>query len=440
MLCPVLLGLTKSRPRKWAVSFFVRARMDDVNRNMAVKFKIICSVVWGVLALSAQAQPAWSFDQLLQSTLASHPLVQGKRAAQGAAQAEREGADWQRYPALSLEASTQGSGASLLRLEQPLWTGGRITAAIDAAGSRFDAAGAALEEARQELGLKVIAASTEALRQQSRQQHGVTDVREHEKLLAMIQRRVAQEVSPQADQRLAASRLYASANELSVSTQALNNALAQLTQLAGQPVAAIALPAAPEAGALASLPAVLTQALAYSPTLRRLAFEEATAQADIASKRSAYMPQLVLRLENSTGLQASEQRAMLVLLAQPGAGLSAKSGADAAVARREAARLAREAAEREVRERVTLDWNEWVATRLRLENASQARAMSTEVAESYARQYTAGRKTWIDVLNAVREATQSELAVDDAQAQMLAAGLRLRALTGALINNTDFAQ
>lgn len=394
-----------------------------------------------LLALAAQAQPAWNFEQLLQSTLASHPLVLGKRAAQGAAQAEREGADWQRYPALSLEASTQNSGASLLRLEQPLWSGGRITAAIDAAGSRLDAAGAALEEARQELGLKVIAASTEALRQQARQQHGITDVREHEKLLAMIQRRVAQEVSPQADQRLAASRLYASANELSVATQALNNALAQLTQLTGQPVTGVALPAVPEAGALASLQAVLTQTLAYSPLLRRLAFEEATAQADIASKRSAYMPQLVLRLENSTGLQAaSEQRAMLVLLAQPGAGLSAKSGADAAVARREAARLAREAAERDVRERATLDWNEWVATRLRLDNASQARAMSTEVSESYARQYTAGRKTWIDVLNAVREATQSELAVDDAQAQMLAASLRLRALTGTLINSTGAAQ
>ena len=97
-----------------------------------------------------------------------------------------------------------------------------------------------------------------------------------------------------------------------------------------------------------------------------------------------------------------------------------------------AARLAREAAERDVRERVTLDWNEWLAASLRLENAHQARAMSTEVFESYARQYTTGRKTWIDVLNAVREATQSELAADDARAQMLAASLRLRALTGTL--------
>lgn len=401
-------------------------------------FRTISLAALALMAAAAQAQPVWNFDQVMQAALASHPLVLAKRSAQNAAQAEREGAEWQRYPSFSAEASTQSGGlnARLLRLEQPLWTGGRITAGINAAGSRFDAAGAALDEARQELSLKVIAATTEALRQQVRQQHGITGVKEHEKLLGMIQRRVAQEVSPLADQNLARARLYASANELSVTTQALNNALAQLAQLAGQPVTAIDAQGVTEAGAPANLDAAMTQALAHSPTLRRLAFEEETASADIASKRSAYMPQLVLRVESSAGGQTPDSRAMLVLLAQPGAGLSAKSGVDAAVARREAVRLAREAAERDMRERLTLDWNEWVAARLRLANADQARAMSTEVFESYARQFTTGRKTWIDVLNAVREATQSELAVDDARAQMLAASLRLRALTGTLTSTT----
>ncbi|MDP2240496.1 MAG: TolC family protein [Burkholderiales bacterium] len=396
-----------------------------------MKFRILAIAALSFVAATAQAQQPWTFGKVLQEALANHPLVLGKRSAQDAAQAEREGAEWQRYPTPTLEASTQSGGAGLLRLDQPLWTGGRITAGIDAAGSRLDAAGAALDEARQELAIKVIAATTEALRQQARQQHGVAGVKEHEKLLAMIRRRVTQEVSPLADQRLAASRLYASANELSVTTQALNNALAQLTQLAGQPVTAITEQGLSEAGAPAGLDAALTQMLAHSPTLRRLTREEEVADADIASKRAAYMPQLVLRLESSAG-QTTDNRAMLVLSAQPGAGLSAKSGVDAAVARREAARLAREAAERDARERITFDWNEWVAARLRLENANQARAMSIEVSESYARQYTTGRKTWIDVLNAVREATQSELAADDARAQMLASSLRLRALTGTL--------
>ena len=102
--------------------------------------------------------------------------------------------------------------------------------------------------------------------------------------------------------------------------------------------------------------------------------------------------------------------------------------------------MASEAARRDMRERLTLDWNEWVAARLRLENADQARAMSSEVFESYARQYTTGRKTWIDVLNAVRETTQAELAAVDARTSMLAASLRLRARSGTLGSTAEKVQ
>ncbi len=405
-----------------------------------MKFKTLVLTALALLAGAAQAQPQiWTFEQVLASALASHPLMLGKRSAQDAARAEQKGAEWQRYPTPSIEAATQASGANtgLLRIDQPLWTGGRITAGIDAAGSRLDAAGAALDEARLELSLRVIAAATEALRQKAKQQHATTGVEEHEKLLGMIRRRVAQEVSTATDQRLAEARLYQAANDLSAATQALNNALAQLGQLAGRPVADISAQGVNDLGALgvpAGLEAALAQALAYSPALRRLAHEEEAANADIASRRSAYMPSVALRLERSVG-QVQDSRALLVLQAQPGAGLSAVSGVEAAIARREATRMAREAAERDARERATLDWNEWVAARLRLENANLARAMSAEVFESYTRQYVIGRKTWIDVLNAVREATLSQFALEDARTQTLAASLRLRAQTGTLKPN-----
>jgi len=413
----------------------------------AMKFKTLVLTTLTLMASTAQAQPIWTFEQVLQSALASHPAMLGKRSAQDAARAEREGAEWQRYPTFSAEASTRnlsgntgqlggvGSGnAGLVRLEQPLWSGGRITASIDAAGSRLDAAGAALEEARLDLSLKVVAATTEALRQKARQQHATTGVQEHEKLLAMIRRRVVQEVSSLTDQRLAEARLYQAANDLSLATQGLNNALAQLSALTGKPVTQISAQGVSEMdapGVPVGMEVALMEALAWSPVLRRLAYEEEAANAEIASKRSAYMPQLALRLERSLG-QVNDSRVMLVLTAHSGAGLSAASGVDAAIAKREAARMAREGAERDVRERVTLDWNEWVAARMRLENAHQSRAMSTAVFESYARQYVIGRKTWIDVLNAVREATQSQLALEDTQTQVIAASLRLRALTGTL--------
>jgi len=398
-----------------------------------MKFKALALTVLLLMAGHAQAQPAWTFERVLQSALDSHPAIMGKRSGQAAARADQKGAEWLRYPTPSIEAATQGGGkdSGLLRIEQPLWSGGRITAAIDAAGSRLSAADAALIETELDLTIKVITAYIEALRQKARQQHAQAGVAEHEKLLDMIRRRVQQEVSSLTDQRLAESRLYQAVNDLSQVTQAYNNALAQLAQLSGKPVADISEQEVSALGAPSSLDAALSQALGYSPTLRRLIYEEEAANADIDFKRSAYMPQLSLRLEKNTG-QTQSSSAMLVLQAQPGAGLSAVSGVDAAIARREAARMAREAAERSTNERVTLDWNEWVAARLRQENAAQSRIMSTDVFESYTRQYVIGRKSWIDVLNAVREATLAQFALEDARAQVIAASLRLRAQAGTL--------
>ncbi|MBW3501482.1 TolC family protein [Janthinobacterium sp. NKUCC08_JDC] len=392
--------------------------------------------------VQAQGGTAWSFDQVLQQALQSHPAVQGKRSAQAAARADLDGAQWQRFPSLSAEVPTgsQDTGG-VVRLEQPLWSGGRIDAGIDAAGSRVDAAGAAIEEERLTLSLRVIAAYTEALRQTARMRSAEEGLAEHQRLLDMIKRRVAQSVSSQTDQRLAESRAYQAANDVSNARQAQENALAQLSQLAGKPVRLVTAAGIGVGEPLpdASLERVMRQAIGYSPTLQRLDFEAQAADSEITMQRSAYMPKVVLRMEKPTGggINADNRaRAMLVLQAQPGAGLSAKAGVDAAVARREGARAAHDVAEREVRERFTLDWNEAEASRQRLGNAGEASTTSTQVFESYARQYVIGRKSWNDVLNAVREATQARFSLEDTRAQAIAASLRLAAQTGTLAGRT----
>jgi adhesin transport system outer membrane protein len=388
---------------------------------------------FGLNSGPAQAQQVCDFDCVLTSALANHPVIMGRRSAQVAARAEKEGAEWARYPSPSIEASSQAGNdntVGLLRLDQPLWTGGRITAGIEAAGSRLDAAGGALDEARRDMSLRVINSYAEALRQKDRVRFAEEGVREHEKLLEMIRRRVKQNVSSQTDQRLAESRLFQVKNESLIAGQSLKNILANLEQLSGKAVLDVFWPDTDERGIPATLETAQRLALAASPTLRRLRHEEMAATADIDSSRSAYLPSVALRFEHSTGTSVSDDsRAFLVLLAQPGAGFSAGSGVEAAIAQRETVRLTSVAAEREIRERIALDWNEWVAGRLRFEAAQNASEISSEVFDSYARQYVIGRKSWIDVLNAVRETLTSFFTLADARSQTFAAGLRLQTQT-----------
>jgi adhesin transport system outer membrane protein len=62
----------------------------------------------------------------------------------------------------------------------------------------------------------------------------------------------------------------------------------------------------------------------------------------------------------------------------------------------------------------------------------RASDINAEVVDSYTRQFVIGRKSWVEVLNAVREATQARYLVVDARAQAGAAAWRLRALVGKL--------
>ena len=71
-----------------------------------------------------------------------------------------------------------------------------------------------------------------------------------------------------------------------------------------------------------------------------------------------------------------------------------------------------------------------MASRKRLENALLASTSSKEVYESYTRQYTTGRKTWLDVLNTVRESTQADVAAVDSRTQVTGAALRIQLETG----------
>src|SRR5688572_17483185 len=124
------------------------------------------------LALTgATTAHAEDFDQLLVEAITKHPSVDGRRAGEQAARYEREGAEWQRFPTPSFEAAARtspvpgtGRNTALFALEQPLWAGGRISGNIRAAGFREAAAAAAVTEAKQAIGLRVISAFTESLR------------------------------------------------------------------------------------------------------------------------------------------------------------------------------------------------------------------------------------------------------------------------------------
>jgi len=406
----------------------------------ALLLLVVGSLLSPAPLLASDTTMTWSFDALLRETERTYPALAARARAKDAAEAELEAARWQRYPVPGIQAGTDNDGnrETVAFVQQPLWTGGRITAGIDAAEARLGAADEDIGIKRREVLSRLIDAYVETRRRQAQQHIYRKNIQQHERLLAMIERRVSNEVSPKVDHDLARSRLYQAANELSFALQALADAQTQLGELVGQNVMSVDQTAPEETRGLPESKAeALTQAISASPRLQRLSYELLAADADVKSERASYWPQVSLRLEhrhNSAQLPANqrENRALLQLESQFGAGLSSGARVNAAQARRDALSEERRTAQREIESEVALSWNQWTASRLRLENSRINRDSAQLVFDSYTRQYVVGQKSWLDVLNAVREATTASVTVEDATAEALRARLKLRMLSGGL--------
>jgi adhesin transport system outer membrane protein len=396
-----------------------------------------------LLATSIEAVAAdWTLEKLARQALATYPDIIGKEYSLNAAEANVKAATWQRFPTLSVEGGQANDGYSKftdVSLTQPLWTGGRITGGIRSAEAQKNAAMEKIDETRQDVLLRVVTAYAEAIRQESREAIAQKEVEQHQQLLDMITRRVEAQASARVDGELAQSRLYQAQNDLSSASQALAMALTQLSELAGMPVSAVADFSIQGLQLPDSVEVAVDSAIGQSPTLKRYDYEKEAAEADIKVKKAAYFPQVSLRFDKFYGQDPltarntpQSSRVMLLVEAQPGAGLSAVAGADSAVAARDAAIEAQASALRELRQSVSTDWQDLKGSRERFNGAALSSASSKAVYESYVRQYATGKKSWLDVMNTVRESIQAEMNVADAKAQMTAAALRLEVKAGNL--------
>ncbi|NRP16360.1 TolC family protein [Marinobacterium sp. xm-a-152] len=400
-------------------------------KNLSLLLLLITS---NFLAANVYSADVLTLKKAIQMVTQNHPLVVSKLSEVDSADASLEAANWGRFPTPSLEtASGDGNLTAVLRVDQPVWTGGRIEGAIDAAELTKNAAISAVDEARLDLQLRVVEAYVDALSNRNKLNLANKGVLKHQKLFEMMQRRVKQDINSRADLNLAESRLLQAKSNVSTFTQSYETALGSLEELTGLVVEDIS--SVPLSKfELAHLDILMDQAANYSPILKRLSMEILAAQKEVEISKGAILPQLVARFEHTNTSEVTDNRFMLVLQAQPGAGLSAMSNIRAAESLIRVLENSKDASLREIKQLVRADYASYTSSTNMLSTARNASQISIEVFNSYMRQFVTGRKTWIDVLNATREMTQAELAYEDIKAQSLISKLRLLSHAGQLTN------
>jgi adhesin transport system outer membrane protein len=280
-------------------------------------------------------------------------------------------------------------------------------------------------DAQVEILLRTVAAYYDLALATQREDILKDSLRQHNELLETISRRVTQEVSPQADLDLASSRVAQLEQDLAAVAGARSTSYSRLQELVGY--AAIDFGTIPRLDPEIDLPteeSLVAAALECSPLLKALRSTQREREAQQRVARSRLFPQIVAQGSQNEILGA---RFGVALRLQTGNGLSQLSAIDSAKADILSAEFETATAEREIREQIRVDYLTFVAGRNRVVASERASRTSDLVTESYKRQFIAGRRTWLDVMNAVRESMTASLTESEAELGALAAYTRLMA-------------
>lgn len=403
-----------------------------------------CAPVWAQAQTTAPAPaPSPTLASLVRDALDSHPTTQSQRALVASAAAGVESARWQFYPtpSVSLEnATTSGADPSYqgdnrvatLRLQQPLYSGGRLTAGADKAQASLDQSQAALEESRLQLSLRVVQAYGEWLSAHLKVQASQKNEDSHNRLLRQVQRRIDEGVSAESDRVLALGRLDAVRAEVTAAQVQGDMALARLGQLLGRPIAGDALTrtVATPRPVSAQTAALLEQALGQSAAVQKAQSLVRVQEATVVERRADLLPEIYLRAERQYGNfnftnGAPVNRLFVGVSSRLGAGLSGLSNVAAARSQLEAALAEVQVQTRNLNEQVLADHAQFTATERRLASVQASLRSAQSVSESFDRQFLAGRKTWLDVMNAARELAQTEAQIADLLSTQVVVSWRL---------------
>jgi adhesin transport system outer membrane protein len=413
-------------------------------KNITRLFASTLALLFATAAFAQQPAPVAATTLSLRQAVAEAVLRNPNRVRAAnevtVAGFERDAAEWGRFPTLTVDAGAGQSSRSIaptttVRVEQPIWAGGRIDGQIDSARAQLSAAELAEAESRRRLAEETAVAYVGWLDAAGRVEIARESAAALSDLLKYVRRREAEGLASLADVSIGKARHSSALALVEETSGALDQARAQLEALMVTKIErgfGVSVPAYPDYSVADTEAAYVANSQLVAQ--RRSEVESARGQA--AVRKGALFPKLALRFEhltyqnNGALTPASDSRALLVLQFTPDAGLASLSGYQAAESRIGSALAQVAADENDARLRARANWAEHMSSRRQVaELEPQVAALDATMA-SFTRQFEAGRKSWLDILNTQREVLDSRIALSKARTSRDQSGLRLMVNTG----------
>ncbi len=327
-------------------------------------------------------------------------------------------------------------------LQQLVFDGFGTDNQVELQASRVDAAAYRVLETAELIGLDVVQAYLDVLRQIELVELANANVAVHVQTLNDVRRRQRAGRSSIADVQQAAERLFAAENTLVDFQLNLDNARVTFERLVGEPAGALTRPLSIAAELPINAETAVVDAKRNNPVLLSARADLDTANAGYRAAAAPFYPQVTLESratfgDDLSGVEGRDDTYDVLLIARYNL---FRGGIDAAERREQLSRI-REARnrllalDRSVEELARQSWNELQSATRRLELLEQQVISSEQVRRSYQQQFNIGQRTLLDLLDsetALFNARVSRATIDYA---LIFARYRVITATGNLLRS-----
>ena len=411
--------------------------------------KLVIAVSIGVLGVTGctrvLAMPL-TLLEVIQTSIASHPAMQSQLRLLDSARADVSTAQQQFLPTPSVgiekinstpaDSLYRGNAAlQTYRLQQPLWTGGRLTASLEKAQAQAQAVEASVGDAAIQLSLRSIQAWSEWYAATLKLAAINESVQTHQRLIQQVKRRVEEGAAAPTELVLTQGRLAQTLSTQQAMVAQVRAARLKLSQLMGVSIKDDSTPKETLNFEAIELPELEAQAIYQSPALQKLEAQKQVQRAEIRERSAELLPEIYIRVEHQrsqydspTMFSGGVNRAYLGLSTRFGAGMSNITQQESLAKRLESIEADTEAVRRNLIEQIHTDYEIWSSLKNRIPDLELAVESTRRTAEAWDRQFLAGRKSWMEVMNTARELMQAELELVDGKSNLVNVNWRLSIL------------
>lgn len=356
----------------------------------------------------------YDLSGLLRRVWTVHPRVRSAESQIDGAKYDIAAARTGWYPYIQLSSSvaeTKNEGSSTLYLVQPLWNGGQTRAEIEQAEAQYQGASLGVTLARLELSDELLGAyfdTLEATEQVKLWDNYVTRLRG---LSDTIRRRADRGVAPEADVQTSITRLRQAEAGRENSNALRFTGRSRLSSLVVSRPPEVRWPD-PRSILEPENLETITSNLSDHPVVQASDASVRAQEAVADQSESSLWPTVSLqhrRQLDGVEFDPTNDATLLVFQYQSSAGLRGYRGSQAERARAAAVRQQGEVARSQLGAQLRSDTAQLLALASQMRAQEDATRAAVELVDSYYRQFEVGRKTWLELLNALREAHDQEL-------------------------------